>query len=59
MPAFFAYTSVLHGLFLAFVVFRMFRRAGVPRTARGRFVALLRTSPAFYQLARRARGKER
>lgn len=58
-PAFFAYTSVLHLLFLAFVVFRMFRRAGVPRTARGRFVALLRTSPAFYQLARRARGKER
>jgi MFS family permease len=58
-PAFFAYTSVFHALFLLFVAYRMSRRAGVPQTRRGRFVALLRTSPAFYQLARRAKGKER
>ena len=58
-PAFFAYTSILHGLFLAFLLYRMTRRAAVPRTRRSRFVALLRTSPGFYQLARRARGRER
>ncbi len=58
-PAFFTYTSVMHGAFLLFVAYRMARRAAVPRTRRGRFVSLLRTSPAFYQLARRARGKDR
>ena len=58
-PAFFAYTSVLHGLFVVFLLYRMTRRAAVPRTRRGRFVALLRTSPGFYQLARKARGKDR
>jgi MFS family permease len=58
-PAFFAYTSLLHGVFLVFVAYRMLRRAAVPRTRRGRFVALLRTSPAFYQLARRARGRDK
>ena len=58
-PAFFAYTSLLHGVFLVFLLYRMTRRAAVPLTRRSRFVALLRTSPAFYQLARKARGRER
>ncbi len=52
-PAFFLYTASLHGLFVLFVLYRMTRRAGVPVTLRSRFVALLRTSPAIFGLARR------
>lgn len=56
VPAFFAYTSVLHGGFILIVVFRMTRRASVPDELKTRFVALLRTSPALSRLAgRRAR----
>ena len=50
-PAFFTYTSSLHGLFILFVLYRMTRRAAVPRTLRSRFVALLRTSPQIFRLS--------
>lgn len=47
---FFAYTCTLHGFFIAFVVYRMFRRMATPKELRTRFVALLRTSPGINQL---------
>ncbi len=53
-PAFFTYTSVVHGALLLITVYRMTRRAPVPREARSRFVTLLRTSPVIFRLARRA-----
>ena len=50
--SFFIYTASLHGLFILFVFYRMTRRASVPIAFRSRFVALLRTSPAFFRLSR-------
>jgi len=50
--AFFLYTSTIHLCFVVFVVYRITRRAAVPRELRGRFVALLRTSPLNLDLAR-------
>jgi len=50
--AFFFYTSTIHLCFVVFVVYRVTRRAAVPRELRGRFVALLRTSPLNLRLAR-------
>lgn len=51
-PAFFLYTSAMHGGFVAFVLYRMTRRAAVPRAARARFVALIRSSPLLLRLSR-------
>ena len=56
---FFAYTSVLHLAFLVFVLYRITRRAAVPRELKTHFEALLRTSPAIFKLARRNNGDER
>ena len=47
--SFFLYTAVLHVTFIGFVVYRMSRRAAVPRAMRRRFVALLRTSTQLYR----------
>lgn len=59
-PAFFLYTSSLHGTFILFVLYRMTRRASVPVALRSRFVALLRTSPAIFRLSRsNGNGKKR
>ncbi|HSM42336.1 MAG TPA: MFS transporter [Afifellaceae bacterium] len=58
-PAFFTYTSVIHGALILVTVYRMSRRAPVPRGARTRFVPLLRTSPVFFRLARRLSRKSR
>jgi MFS family permease len=57
--AFFAYTSVIHGLLIVITLYRMARRSPVPREARTRFVPLLRTSPVFFRLARRLSRKNR
>ena len=51
--SFFVYTSVLHGALIVVVIYRMSRRAAVPRALRRRFVALLRTSPQINRLSRR------
>ena len=48
------YTSVAHGALLLITIYRMIRRAPVPREARSRFVTLLRTSPVIFRLARRS-----
>jgi MFS family permease len=58
-PAFFTYTSVVHGLLILVTIYRMSRRAPVPRDARTRYVPLLRTSPVFFRLARRLSRKNR
>ena len=50
-PWFFAYTASLHGALVGFILYRMTRRAAVPRQRRTRFVAMLRTSPTFFRLA--------
>ena len=55
-PAFFTYTSVVHGVLLLVTIYRMTRRGPVPREARSRFVTLLRTSPVIFRLARRQSG---
>lgn len=50
--AFFLYTSSIHLCFVIFVVYRITRRAAVPREQRGHFVGLLRTSILNEDLAR-------
>ncbi len=56
-PAFFLYTSVVHGLFIGVALWRIAAGRQIPRAARTRFVALLRTSPVVYRLAERAIGR--
>ncbi len=53
-PAFFAYTSVLHGSLIAVSLLRMVVKPSTPAGRRTRFVALLRTSPSMDRLARRS-----
>lgn len=50
--AFFFYTSSIHLGFVLFVLYRITRRAAVPRELRSRFVGLLRTSILNENLAR-------
>lgn len=57
--ALFLWTSTVHAAMALLTVAQMVRRAPVPRERRGRFVNLLRTSPAFSRLARRERGQDR
>jgi hypothetical protein len=52
--AFFAYTSSLHGAFIAVILFRMTRRGTVPDHVKTRLVALLRTSPLIFRPRRPA-----
>lgn len=51
-PAFFLYTSVIHGLFVLFVFYRMARRGAVARGLKRGYVGLLRTSPVMMRIAR-------
>lgn len=55
-PAFFTYTSIVHGGLILATIVRMVKRPKVPAAARARFDALLRTSP---ELIRFARGKDK
>lgn len=50
-PAFFAYTSAIHGLLIVTALIRMARQPGVPAKARASFTMLLRTSPVLVRLA--------
>jgi len=49
---FFTYTACLHLTFLIFILYRMTRRASLPRRLRKQYVSLMRTSPAIFKLAR-------
>ncbi|SME88122.1 Predicted arabinose efflux permease, MFS family [Tistlia consotensis] len=51
-PAFWLYTSTMHGSFVVFVLYRMTRRPPVPAARRSRFVALIRSSPLLLRLTR-------
>lgn len=48
---FFVYTCCIHASLIAFVGWRMTRRAAVPPALRRHYVAMLRTSPMFVRLA--------
>ena len=56
--ALFSFTSLVHGALIVITLWRMRARATVPRTERGRFVTLLRTSPMMARLAGRSGGKK-
>jgi MFS family permease len=49
----FVFTSVVHGAFVIIALWRIAAGRRIPRTARTRFVTLLRTSPAIFRLAER------
>ncbi|WP_436641398.1 MFS transporter [Microbaculum sp. FT89] len=51
--ALFVFTSVVHASFVVVALWRIAAGQRIPRAARTRFVALLRTSPAIFRLAER------
>jgi MFS family permease len=51
--ALFSYTSMVHAMLILITLWRMRAREAVPLAQRNRFVALLRTSPAIFRLARK------
>lgn len=52
-PAFFAYTSIVHGLLIAVALVRIAIGPSVPEDARSRFSMLLRTSPGLARMTMR------
>ncbi|PLX36693.1 MAG: MFS transporter [Hyphomicrobiales bacterium] len=52
-PAFFIYTSVMHGSLIVASIVRMAVSPAAPSERRTRFVAMLRTSPIQFRLTRR------
>lgn len=55
--ALFLFSALVYAVLILAILYRMRARAGVPAASRGRFTALLRTSPLFARLA--ARGDRR
>ena len=55
-PAFFTYISAMHGLLIFLTLWRMSVKPKPAKTARGRFMALMRTSPVLLRMARAASG---
>ncbi len=53
--AFFTYISLVHGSFVIATLWRMAVSASPTREKRGKFTFLLRTSPALFKLARKAK----
>jgi len=49
--ALFVFIAAVYSIFICVIVYRMVVRTSVPRERRGRFTALLRTSPLFARLA--------
>jgi hypothetical protein len=45
---------VVYALLIAVILYRMRARPAAPRETRGRFTAMLRTSPVFARLAKRS-----
>ena len=52
----FIFTALVYALLILIILYRMLVREAVPPAKRGRFIALLRTSPVFARLARRNGG---
>ena len=57
-PALFYYLAGVYAFFIAVTLYRMRVRAAPPPEERGRFTALIRTSPFFARLAHRPRNKD-
>ncbi|MEJ1995962.1 MAG: MFS transporter [Limibacillus sp.] len=55
---FFTYTSVLHGSFILFVLYRMTRRRSPGSDQKGKYTPLLRTSPMHIRVFKRLKGEE-
>jgi len=55
--ALFLFIAAIYAIFILVTVYRMLARSGVPAERRGRFIAMLRTSPMFARLTRRRTGK--
>lgn len=54
LPALFLYSAAVYAAFILLTAYRMYVRGPVPAAQRGRFTMLLRTSPLFARLTRRA-----
>ncbi|MEJ8573342.1 MFS transporter [Microbaculum marinum] len=54
----FMFTSAVHGAFILIALWRIAAGKRIPRSARTRFVSLLRTSPAIFRLAERRDGRK-
>ena len=52
----FIFCATVYAIFILIIVYRMQARGAVPASRRGRFIALLRTSPIFARLTRRNGG---
>ena len=52
----FIFCATVYAIFILIIVYRMQARGAVPVSRRGRFIALLRTSPIFARLTRRNGG---
>lgn len=57
--ALFGFTAAVYAAFIVVTLHRMRVRAPAPKGQRGRFTALLRTSPVFMRLARRGPAREK
>jgi MFS family permease len=55
----FLFCALVYAVYIPMIVYRMQARDSVPASRRGRFIALLRTSPVFARLARRSETPER
>ena len=55
----FIFCATIYAVYILIIVYRMQARAAVPASRRGRFIALLRTSPIFARLARRNGGSSK
>jgi MFS family permease len=52
----FIFCATIYAIFILIILYRMQARGAVPASRRGRFIALLRTSPIFARLTRRNGG---
>ena len=55
----FAFSAAIYVVLVVIILQRMRTRASVPASARGKFIALLRTSPIFARLAGRSGGDDK
>jgi MFS family permease len=55
----FIFSALVYAVLILIILYRMLVRSAVPASKRGRFIALLRTSPIFARLARRNGGGDK
>ncbi|WP_394891293.1 MFS transporter [Mesorhizobium sp. AaZ16] len=55
----FIFSALVYAVLIFIILYRMLVRSAVPASKRGRFIALLRTSPIFARLARRNGGGDK